>query len=459
MSFKIPTTTVALIIVCIGSFIGPLGMASVNIAIPDLAADLQANAKLVSWLPTLFLLSTVTFMLPFGKLADNYGRKRIYTYGLGLNALAALMCAWGDVIEWVLFWRFVQGAASAMIFGTGVAILTSVTPSAKRGFALGLAAASVYIGLTVAPAIGGWLTELWGWRAVFLFQVPLVIALITLIKFGLHGEWKRDTYSRFDWRGMGLFALFSTSLVLGLSMIPTLSGLVLLVLAVVAMGFFVLHQSRHSEPLIRVQMFLESRVFSMSLTTSMLLYASLYPLSFLLSLYLQYVKNFSPAQAGQIILAQALSMALLAPIAGRLSDRIQPRLLATAGCGIVAVGFLILSQMDINTTARYIVCSLILIGIGVGLFSTPNNNAIMGSVKSGELGVASATMNLARTIGNLIGMSLVNLLVHIYLGEAQITEEQYPALVTTISISLRISFVCVLFACFLSAFRGKQLAQ
>ncbi|MEP7706038.1 MFS transporter [Paraglaciecola sp. 25GB23A] len=446
----------ALIVVCIGSFIGPLGMASVNIAIPNLAADLQANAKLVGWLPTIFLLSSVALMLPFGKLADNYGRKRIYTYGLMLNALSSLMCAWADVIEWVLFWRFVQGAASAMIFGTGVAILSSVTPANKRGFALGLAATCVYVGLTVAPAIGGWLTEIWGWRAVFLFQIPLVIALITLIKLGLKGEWKSERHSKFDWRGTIIFAISTSALVFGLSLLPSLLGFVLLAIALASMVLFVFQQSRHTEPLIRVQMFLESRVFSMSLTTSLLMYASVYPLTFLLSLYLQYVKGFSPAHAGQIILLQALSMAIMAPLAGRLSDRVQPRIIASVGCAIVALGFIILSQIGIETTASYIGASLLLIGVGFGLFSTPNNNAIMGAVNSRELGVASASMNLARTIGNLVGMSLVNLLVHIFLGDAHITEQQYPALLHTISLSLYISVFCVVLASFFSAFRGRK---
>jgi EmrB/QacA subfamily drug resistance transporter len=453
---KIPATTVALVVICIGSFIGPLGMASVNIAIPDLAADLQANAKLVGWLPTIFLLSNVALMLPFGKLADNYGRKRLYTYGLALNALSSLMCAWGDVIEWVLFWRLIQGAASAMIFGTGVAILSSVTPANKRGFALGLAATCVYVGLTVAPAIGGWLTELWGWRAVFLFQIPLVVALITLIKLGLKGEWKSERHSKFDWRGASIFAFSTTALVFGLSLLPSIMGISLLLFALLGMSLFMLQQSRQSEPLIRVQMFRESRVFSLSLTTSLLMYASVYPLSFLLSLYLQYVKGFSPAHAGQIILLQALGMALLAPVAGRLSDRAQPRIIASIGCAIVALGFIVLSQIGIETSATYIGGSLILIGIGFGLFSTPNNNAIMGAVNNRELGVASASMNLARTIGNLIGMSLVNLLVHLYLGDAHINENKYPALLNTISLSLYISVVCVVLASFFSAFRGRE---
>ncbi|MFT2091102.1 MFS transporter [Paraglaciecola sp. 2405UD69-4] len=446
----------ALIIVCLGSIIGPLGMASVNIAIPDMAADLQANAKMVSWLPTLFILSSVVFMLPAGKLADNYGRKRVYTYGLALNAFSSFMCGLGGSIEWVLFWRFVQGIASSMIFATGIAIITSVTPSHKRGAALGMASACIYIGLTIAPAVGGWLTELWGWRSVFLFQVPIVIALLVLIKMRLSGEWKNEGKTKFDWWGTGIFALFASSLVYGLSILPQVLGVVMLVVSVVCLSLFVLHQSRSSKPLIRVQMFRDSRVFSMSLSTSLLMYASNFPLVFLMSLYLQYVKGFSPAHAGQVILLQALSMAILAPVSGKLADRFQPRLVATLGCVIVGVGLVILSMMDTNTSMAYIATSLLLIGVGFGLFSTPNNNAIMGAVRKDEVGVASASLNLSRTIGNLLGMSIVNLMVHIYIGDAQFSAEQNPALIYTFDKALLMSTGFVIVACVLSALRGKS---
>ena len=198
---KTPITSIALIIVCAGYLIAPLGMAAVNVAIPALALDLHANAMKVGWLPTLYILSNVAFILPFGKLADNYGRKRVFVAGLVLNALAAGMCAIATNIDWILFWRFIQGAAGAMIFGTGIAIITSVTPSHKRGAALGTVAACVYIGLTLAPAVGGWLTQWLGWRSVFYFQIPLIMVLLVAIKLKLRGEWKNEKHSSFDWWG------------------------------------------------------------------------------------------------------------------------------------------------------------------------------------------------------------------------------------------------------------------
>lgn len=453
---KTPVTNIALIIVCAGYLIAPLGMAAVNVAIPALALELQANAMKVGWLPTLYILSNVAFILPFGKLADNYGRKRVFVAGLVLNGLAAGMCAIATNIDWVLFWRFIQGAAGAMIFGTGIAIITSVTPSEKRGAALGTVAACVYIGLTLAPAVGGWLTQYLGWRSVFYFQLPFIAILLVVIKLKLHGEWKNEKHSDFDWWGSGIFIVFAFTLVYGLSKLPSILGIALLGASLLSLIAFIYHQSQSRRPLIRVQMFRESRVFSLSLSTSFLMYGSNFAIIFLLSLYLQYIRGFSPAEAGQILLLQALCMAIVAPIAGKLADRFQPRIIATLGCAIVAAGFIFLNQIDIQTSAAYIGASLALIGIGFGLFSTPNNSAIMGSVSEQEVGVASASMNLSRTIGNLVGMSLVNLMMHHYIGDATLTPDQNPALMSTVSLALMMSLSFVVVACVLSAVRGRQ---
>jgi len=244
--------------------------------------------------------------------------------------------------------------------------------------------------------------------------------------------------------------------VYGLSKLPSLYGIGLLAISFASLAAFIMHQSRDKQPLIRVQMFKESRVFSLSLSTSFLMYASNFAIIFLLSLYLQYIKGFSPSEAGQILLLQALCMAIVAPFAGKLSDRFQPRVIATLGCVIVAVGFAFLIQINLQTSATYIGTSLALVGLGFGLFSTPNNSAIMGAVKEQEVGVASASMNLSRTIGNLVGMSLVNLMIHHFLGDATFTPEQNPALMQTVSLALMMSLSLILVACVLSALRGKQ---
>jgi MFS family permease len=189
------------------------------------------------------------------------------------------------------------------------------------------------------------------------------------------------------------------------------------------------------------------------------MYASLYPLVFLLSLYLQYIHQLSPSDTGKIILMQGVAMAILAPLSGRLSDSIQPRKIATVGCLVVASGFLMLAQLDMTTTPFYIGSSLFLIGIGMGLFTSPNNNAVLSAVPSKDLGVAAATMNLARVMGNVIGMSVVNLLINTHLGDKQIIPQYYGLLEKTISAAIMISLLYVLVGTIMSALRGKPEYQ
>ena len=444
-----------LCVVCLGSFLSPLSMAAVNIAIPSLADDLHANAIMVSWLPTIFLISNVALMLPFSKLADNYGRKRIYALGLATNACSSAGCYFAPNIEWILFFRFFQGAGSAMVFGTALAIITSVFPARERGLPLGLNTASVYIGLTAAPLIGGYVTETFGWRSVFLLPLPFVAVLLALIYFVVRSEWRREQYSKFDWVGTGIFAAWAVAVVVGLAGLPNWPNIIVFALSFALLIMFVKHQSSIAEPLIRIGLFRESRLFSFSLASASLMYGATFPLIFVLSLYLQYIKGLSPLESGQIILAQSLAMALLAPIAGKLSDRLQPRVIATVGCVSVGIGFAMLARLDFSTTTEYVSLSMGLIGIGFGFFSAPNHNAVMSSVPQGEVGVASATISLARVSGNLIGISLVNLLVHLLLGDTLISVERYPQLLQVVQYSMAIGCAFVTAAIVLSATRGR----
>jgi MFS family permease len=264
-----------------------MGMTAVNVAIPALADDLQASAVKVAWLPTVYILSNVAFLLPVGKLADMYGRKRMYVGGLILNSIAALFCTFSSNIDVILFWRFVQGIAAAMIFGTGVAIVSSIVPDKKRGMALGIVASCVYFGLTLAPALGGYLTELYGWRAVFFFQVPPIVLLIGFILLYLKGEWRHAIKGRYDINGTFLFVAFTTCLVFGLSFITESQGLSVFVLSLFLLAVFIFHQSRQKHPLIRVQLFKENRLFSLSLLSSFFMYGS----NFALLFYLVYISN------------------------------------------------------------------------------------------------------------------------------------------------------------------------
>jgi EmrB/QacA subfamily drug resistance transporter len=450
-----PDRNLVVAIICLGSFLSPMSMASFTVAIPAMAAELRADAVSVSLLPTVFLLSSVALMLPCAKLADNLGRKRVYTLGIALNACASLAAFAAPDVEWILLLRFIQGAGSAMIFSTSLAIITAVFPASERGLPMGLNTAAVYLGLTVAPALGGLITDSFGWRAVFLLPVPFSAMLLAVISSRMPGEWRHERYSPFDWTGAIIFASWSVALVVGLTGLPAWPGVLALLLSLCLFALFIWQQSHHGEPLIRVQLFRENRVFSFSLATAWLMYASTYSLTFLLSLYLQYVRGLTALEAGQVILVQAIAMAMLAPVAGRLSDSVQPRILCTLGCLCCAAGFALLSRVDFDTPTSYIVTSQFIMGIGFGLFSTPNNNAVMSAVHSRDIGVASATVNLARVSGNLVGISLVNLLVQQLLGDRAIEADHYPALLTTVNVAMTFSLGLALVASVVSASRGR----
>ncbi len=433
-----------------------MGIAAVIVAIPSMATDLSAPAIKVSWIPTIYILSSVAFMLPVGKLADMFGRKKLYMFGLGLNALSAALCGLATDIDLILFYRFIQGIAGAMIFGTGIAIVTSVVPENKRGTSLGIVAAFVYVGLTLAPAVGGYLTEWFNWQMVFFFQVPLIMALMLFVAIFIKGEWKQTTPTKFDYKGTVLFMGFTALLVYGLSHLDTFTGILSSISSVAFLLIFILHQSKSRQPLIRVQLFKESRVFSLSLTTSFFMYASNFAILFLMSLYLQYVQNYTPAQAGNLLLLQALAMAIVAPFAGRLSDSFQPRIVASSGCILVAIGLVLLNQLQMSSSLPQIGTAFVFMGVGFGLFSTPNNNAIMSAVNENEVGVASASMNLSRTVGNLFGMSMVNLMVNYYIGDVKISNAVQDELLLTVLMALKMSLAFVCIAIVSSLARGKQ---
>ncbi|GLS25450.1 MFS transporter [Marinibactrum halimedae] len=431
-------------------------MAAVNVALPSIAENLSASAQLISWIPTAFLLSNVAFMLPCSKLADNIGRKRVYIAGLLIVCLASTFAALTPSIEWLLFSRLIQGIGSAMIFGCGMAIITSVFPPNKRGLPLGLNSFCIYLGLALAPMVGGWCTEHLGWRSVFWLQIPASLAVIAIM-ISQKGEWTNPSQGRYDWKGTVLFGGWAFTFTVGLSGLPNMQYLIGMMLGLILLVWFIRHEADTENPLIRVGMFRESRVFSFSLIAAFLMYAAGYPVAFIVSLYLQYILAMSPIEAGQIMLLQAVAMMILAPFAGKLSDRWDSRWLATSGCAAATIGFFLLTLMNEKSGNTQIALAMILLGIGYGLFTTPNNNTVMSAVVQKEIGSAAASVNLARVSGNLISMGVVTMIVHWLMGDNLITPTQHSELEAATKISLSIATIWALSAGLFSALRGKTL--
>ncbi|MEX2353379.1 MAG: MFS transporter, partial [Gammaproteobacteria bacterium] len=344
----------ALASISIASFVISLTMSAVNVAVPAIALDLGANAVLVSWIPTAFLLGNAILLLPAGRLADIHGRKKIFLTGLLVFTAACLMGYLAPTIEFLLFTRLLQGLAGAMCFATGLAIVMSIFTSENRGTAIGVASATLYLGLSCGPVIGGWITEHYGWRNVFLFPLALGFISTLMVVLRLKGEWLNQEPQKVDWFGGVIFAFWASALFIGISYIPDPRAFMLLGAGIVCMIYFYHQQVNSDYPLIRFKSIMENHTFLRSLLSNICIYASNYPFIFLFSLYLQFIQGMSPANAGQLMVLQPIMMAIVAPIAGRLSDQFEPRVIATFGCVVMATAFAILQFIDTDTSVYLI---------------------------------------------------------------------------------------------------------
>ncbi len=457
MSNNIPKKTI-LIVAALSTFLVTFMGSSVNIALPAISSELQVDAVLVSWIPTAYLLATAVFLLPFGRLADIYGRKRILTYGIFIFTIAALLLSFVSSVGSLIALRVVQGVGSAMIATSGVAIITSVFPARERGKALGISVAATYLGLSLGPVLGGILTQHFGWRSIFMVTVPLGAATIFLVLRKMKGEWAEARGEKFDLIGAVIYVLALVGIIYGFSLLPEMLGVSLIVAGALGIFAFVSRERRVESPLLDIKLFSKNKAFVFSNLTHLISYSSTFSVAFLLSLYLQYIKGLSPQSAGLVLVALAAVQSGFSPVAGRLSDRIEPRILVSIGLGLTTVGLARFIFLAENTSLGYIIGNLVLIGFGRALFVSPNTNAIMASVKRRAYGVASATLATMRQVGMTFSMGITMLLFAIYVGRVEITPEYYPLFLSSTRVAFIIFTVLCSVGIFTSLLRGKPAA-
>ena len=444
-----------LLVVTLSSFLAPFMGSSINIALPSIAKEFAMDAVLLSWVATSYLLATAVFLVPFGRIADIHGRKRIFTYGISIYTVSSILSAISTSAVMLISFRILQGIGGAMIFGTGVAILTSVFPVGERGRALGINVAAVYLGLSLGPLFGGFLTEHFGWRSIFLLNVPLGLIILAAIFWKLKGEWAEARGEKFDLSGSIIYGIALVAIMYGLSLLPAMSGVWAIIIGILGILAFIRWEMKVASPVLPMNLFKNNAVFAFSNLAALINYSATFAVAFLLSLYLQYTKGLSPQNAGLVLVSMPAMQAILSPLAGRLSDRIEPRIIASIGMGLTTTGLVLLTFLNQNTAIEFILISLIILGFGFALFSSPNTNAIMSSVEKRSYGTASATLATMRTVGMTLSMGIAMLIFAIFIGRVEITPEYYPVFVS----SLKIAFVIFATLCFGGIFaslaRGK----
>lgn len=445
----------AITVVSITSFIGPFLISGVNIALPAIGNEFSLNAVALSWVITSYLLASAVFLLVIGRYADIKGQLSVFKAGIIIFTIATTLCGFAQSGGVLIVMRIIQGIGASMTITTGAPILVSIFPASERGKVLGINVASVYLGLSMGPFIGGILTQHLGWRSIFLICIPIGIITVLLVFFKLKEDYTIRTKGKVDLLGSSFYSLTLIAMVYGSSVLTKAFGWPILVAGIFFFVLFIIRSLKTEDPIFDISLFTKNRLFAFSNIAALINYSATYSLIFLMSLYLQKIKGYSPQMAGTILVAQPLIMTLISPVAGRLSDRIEPRFLATTGmfiCGIVLLLFAFLNE---QTSVDFIIILLILMGTGFGLFSSPNTNTIMSSVEKKYLGIASGTSATMRVIGQMTSMTLATLIFSFFFNGMQIRNVPDSDFIYSIQIAFIVSGLICLTGIYFSSKRGK----
>ena len=400
--------------VSLGSLMSTLDGSIVNIALPAIQTDFTIDLTTVEWVVVAYLLVVGSLLLPFGRLGEVLTFKRVYLAGFAIFTLASVCCGAAPNAAGLVAFRVVQGIGAAMLMAMGPAIVAHTFHDRERGRALGLNGLSVAIGLSLGPALGGILTQVATWRAIFLINAPIGLLAILWAARVLPAE-TRGKDESFDIKGAAFSGVALFALLLALSdgqewgwTSPAIVGL--FVTFVVLGGAFLLTERRSIQPMVDLALF-RIRPFSAGLASAVVAFAGLFTATFLLPFLLEQGRGFSPIEAGLLLTPVPITMALVAPLSGIASDRFGPRILASAGMAIMVLGFLSLTQLSVDFTLPDLVWRLVLLGVGQGMFMSPNSSAVLGSVPRPRVGTASGTLAQMRVNGQAVGIALSGAIV------------------------------------------------
>jgi len=448
-----------LTVTAFASFLTPFMGSSVNLALPSIGNEFGVNAVTLNWIVSSYMLSTSVLLLPAGRVGDILGRKKIFTAGLVIFTLTMILLTFTPNITWLIGARVIQGLGSAMLFGTNMAILTAVFPPGERGRAMGINVTAVYIGLASGPFLGGLLTRYLGWRSIFAFLIPMGIISLILIRTKMKDEWAEAKGESFDWQGALIYGLSLAGLMYGFSKLPSAEGWIITAAGLILMPLFVIREKRTLHPLFDITLISKNRVFAFSNLAALIHYAATSAIGFFLSLYLQYIKDLGPRDAGFVLMCWPLTMALISPAAGKLSDKQNPGVLASIGMAITSAGLIMLCFLTAGTSLVFVIAVLVIMGVGFSLFSSPNSNAIMSSVEKKQLGNASGMIGTMRNAGQTFSMAIALMLLALFMGQAKIDPSNYAQLLGAMKSGFIVFSVLCIAGIFASLARNKSLRK
>lgn len=446
----------------LAAFMGTLDSSIVNVALPTLAEEFNADVHIVSWVALAYILTMAALLLVGGKLLDIWGERRQFTIGFTLFTIGSALCAFSVSIYMLIFSRVFQALGGAVLMSSNQGLIARGFPPHQRGRILGIVGTVVSVGLASGPVLGGFLIEHLGWRSIFWINLPIgAIAVIYSLRNLANNPSATKEY-KFDWVGSILMIIGLGSFFLGVSLwtdfgwkSPIVFGPVLG--SLIVMGIFIYNELHAANPILNLTL-LRIRYFSLSSLCAFLAFVGLMSNTILMPFYLQNVQGFSPQVLGLFMMTVPLSMLLIAPFAGWLSDKIGTRIPATIALGILATGLYMLSFLDRSASHFEIVWHLFIIGFGMGMFGSPNTNAILSAVPRSYVGVASGFNALMRTSGITFGIAISVIMFtffrHLYTEGENVSEAaQFMA---GIHPAFKVASLIIVVALILSAFRGQR---
>jgi MFS family permease len=435
-----------LFVTTVAGFLSTLMSTSVNIALPVIESEFHISAAMLGWIPLAYILTCGAGLMPAGQLSDLQGRKRVFLWGMVIFTLFSGAPALAPSAGWIIGLRLVQGAGAALLFATTTAMVTAAYPLERRGRALGLQISGVYLGMTLGPALGGIITHGVGWRGLFwvVFVLGTLNCLATLVLTrGI--EWRAAEKVVFDKRGSAVYAVSLSLFLVGLSKLPGAMGAALLVLGAAGLALFMWWETKAVNPILPVSLLRHNAVFTFSNLSSLINYSATFAMTFLISLYLEYVRGLNSMTAGFVLVAGLFLQACTSPLSGRLVDRVPARAVASGSMVLCTVGLAGLAFVGNHTPYWLLILLLCVLGVGFGLFAPAITHAVMGSVEKRDLSVAAATLATVRLAGQNISLGVATLVLVLLVGRHEIQPSDYPNVLASVQITFGIfAFFCLL---------------
>lgn len=423
-------TNYVILVTTIASFIVAYISVVPAVALPAMASYFELSNILQNWVINSFLFSVAIFAVPTGNLAGKWGIKKSFQIGSIIFLIGSVITPLAFSPIFLILFRVLQGFGAAMIYNTVMNLVTMAVPENERGHAIGIVVAGVYIGLGIAPVLGGILTYNLGWQCIFYFSIPFIVLYILLCYIKVKDEWKVGEGNKFDIKGALIWIVSIFLFVYGFTIINQSIGLIMAILGLIFLSIFVYVESKAKYPVYNVRVF-KNKVFAFSNIASVVSYIATYFIIYILNYHLQYIKGWDPQITGLFLIITPVVQTIISPFSGRLSDRYNPQKLAAFGMLFVTIALFILVFLNKSTSLYVIALAMILQGLGYGIFSSPNTNIIMSSVKLEDTPVASVSVTVMRVVGQTMSLAMLTIIFAVIMGNVPIIPKYYHLLTSS----------------------------